>query len=224
MAVWRGMTQDQPPLAWMAVRLWNTWLQVWNWYALASRPVPVHTETVSGPYFSVQLVVLLHDDVVRLVPRDALPFVRLAAEGAVALHGIQQAVLVIQVFGKRQAADAQAAVRDGLVGVALDLDQLPVLDEGPQATAHAVAPRRRPLSRAVHFGAVFKFRDARRFRNSGQLAHSACSSLVLLFVTRKSQFRRRRRPCHLLKSMKSTCRRKRARVPASYGTLCNPEY
>ena len=53
MAVWRGMTHDQPPLAWMAVRLWNTWLHVWNWYALASRPVPVQTDTVSGPYFSV---------------------------------------------------------------------------------------------------------------------------------------------------------------------------
>ncbi len=53
------MTQDQPPLAWMAVRLWNTWLQVWNWYALASRPVPVHTETVLGPYFSVSWCVLV---------------------------------------------------------------------------------------------------------------------------------------------------------------------
>ena len=53
---------------------------------------------------------LLGDEVVRLIPGDALPLV-LAAVLGIALHGIQQAVLVVRDLGNVQAAHAQAAER-----------------------------------------------------------------------------------------------------------------
>ena len=68
------------------------------------------------------------DEVKRLVPRDALPRIRIAALLLGALHGIQLSVLVIHHVREGQATQAQTPLVVGVFGIALDVIDLPVLD------------------------------------------------------------------------------------------------
>ncbi len=99
--------------------------------------------------------------VVRPVPRDRLPRGGVAAVRRVAVHGMHDAVGMVDQVEHAQAAHAQTALGDGIVHVALDLDALPVLHVGEHAASHAMAARRRPRRRAVDFGAVLKHADLR---------------------------------------------------------------
>lgn len=78
------------------------------------------------------------DEVDGLVPADALPLV-LAAVLRVALHRVEQAVLVVGHLGHVEAADAQAPLVVRVLRVALDLDELPVLVGVEQHAAAVVA-------------------------------------------------------------------------------------
>ena len=86
---------------------------------------------------------LLDDDVICLVPRNLDELV-LAPVLAGALHGIRQAVLVVHQLGHVQAAHAQTALRERVLGVALHLDQLAVRIGVQQDTAPQVTARTRP--------------------------------------------------------------------------------
>ena len=93
------------------------------------------------------LVVVLLDEVVCLVPGDALPRV-LAAVLRVALHRVDDALGMILELGHVQAFDAQTPLRDGVALVAFDVNELSVLDVEDGATCRAMAARRRPHIRA----------------------------------------------------------------------------
>ena len=99
-----------------------------------------------GAVFFLYSVELFGDELVRLIPADALPFVLLTAELAGALHGMQQAVGVLQNLGQVQAAHAQAALVERVLQVAFDLHELAVLVRVHQHAAAVVAagsgPRR----------------------------------------------------------------------------------
>ena len=87
------------------------------------------------------------DEVQRLVPRDALERVHVAAVFARTLHGILQPVGIVRRLGKVEAAHAQLAVRAGIQRIALHLHQPVVLRVGQDA-ARVVAARRRIVVRA----------------------------------------------------------------------------
>ena len=84
-----------------------------------------HDQDGLGTIFVLEVLHLLGDGVVCLVPGDTLPLV-LAAVLAGALHGIQDAVWVIDVIAHRQATDAEATARNRMVLVALDAHELAV--------------------------------------------------------------------------------------------------
>ena len=86
---------------------------------------------------------LLGDEVVGLVPRDALPLVEPTVL-RVALHGELQAFLVMRHLGHVQAAHAQPAVRPRVFRVAFALDQLAVGVGVHDHAAAQVTPRSRP--------------------------------------------------------------------------------
>jgi len=93
-----------------------------------------------GPVVLLDVINLLHNDVVGLVPADALPLV-LAAR-ADALEGPLRAVGVVHALHQIQAAHAQAAVGAGIERVALDLFQLAVLGVHEHAAGIMAAGRR----------------------------------------------------------------------------------
>ena len=80
-----------------------------------------------------------------LVPAAALPFVEPAVLPG-ALHGMDYAILMVDVLGKGQAARAQRALGDGMLGVALHLHHDAVLHMDLQSAPYGVAPRRRPCA------------------------------------------------------------------------------
>ena len=82
--------------------------------------------------FIGHLLEVLDDDVVGLVPGDALELV-LAAVLALALHRVEQPVLVVDVVRDAQAPGAQAALVVRVLRVTLDLDELAVLDVAQDA-------------------------------------------------------------------------------------------
>ena len=96
-----------------------------------------------GAVFLLDGVQLGFRNVVGLFPRDALPLV-FAAILAGAFHGMGQAVLVVHDLGHVEAAHAQAALREGVFGVAFHLHQLAVRVGVQQHTASQVASRTRP--------------------------------------------------------------------------------
>ena len=98
---------------------------------------------VRGSGLLDNLVVVLLDEVVRLIPGDALPCV-LAAVLRIALHRVDDALGMILELGHVQAFDAQTPLRDGVALVAFDVDELSVLDVEDGATCRAMAARRRP--------------------------------------------------------------------------------
>ena len=115
------------------------------------------------------------------VPAHALPLV-LAAVLRVALHGIQQAVLVVGHFGKRQAADAQATFVVRVLRVAFHLHQLAVLVGVQQDAAAEMAAGARPGASARD-GEVPLLVLVRLLVWNGQVlvfSHELTSPLVLL--------------------------------------------
>ena len=98
---------------------------------------------IVGPYATHVLL----DDVVGFFPRHAFPFV--LATFAYALHGVFQAVLMVNGFHQIQAAHAQAAMGFGVVRVAFHVVDFPVLHIEEHAT-RVVAAWRRPLMGAVY--------------------------------------------------------------------------
>ena len=82
----------------------------------------------------------LFDDVVGLVPADALPLVLAALAGA--LHGVLQAVRVVDGLIERQALDAQFAVRARIKRVALNALDLAILHIQKDAAGRMASRRR----------------------------------------------------------------------------------
>ena len=96
-----------------------------------------------------EVVALLLDQGIGLIPCDALPLVVLAAVLRIALHRIDHAARVVHVVLERQAPGAQAALRDGVVLVALHMVEAPLrIDVELQAASYRMAARRRPHGRA----------------------------------------------------------------------------
>ncbi len=77
-----------------------------------------------------------------------------AAVLRVVAEGVQHALFVVHVLRQRQAAHAQATLRDGMVGVAFDVHHLAVLHGQVHAASHRMVPRRRPGARAAFDDAV----------------------------------------------------------------------
>ena len=107
-----------------------------------SRPVPPKFTKLSLPYLLVDLGVALLDEIERLIPGNLLPRICLPALVAVALHRMQNAGVVVLVVLERDAAYAEAPLGDGMVLVALDLDEPAVLVRVElQATANRMTTR-----------------------------------------------------------------------------------
>ena len=122
--------------------------------ALAAR-AGEHDDALA-PVLRRDAVVLALDDVKRLVPRNLLPRVRVAAVLRVALHGMQQAGGVVHVVLERDAPRAQAALGDRVVLVAFHPHELPLaVHVQLEAASNRVTPRRRPGARARDGQAVF---------------------------------------------------------------------
>ena len=101
--------------------------------------------------FAGNLGVALLDQVQGLVPRDLLPGIRVSALGAVAFHGMQDAGIVVLVILQGDAAHAQAPLGDGMVLVALHLDQPSALvGVELESAADRMTSRWRPHAAACH--------------------------------------------------------------------------
>ena len=111
---------------------------------LASRAAEHHHRLAA--VFRLQLFGARHDLVDGLVPRDAVPFVQPAVFPR-ALHGVDDAVGMVHVFGQGEATHAQASLRDGMLLVAFHFHQLAVHHVQLDAAPHRVATRRRPGAR-----------------------------------------------------------------------------
>ena len=99
--------------------------------------------------------IIVLDDVECFFPGATLPFVRLAPMLRVALQGIGDATRIVHEILERQAAHAQAALRDLLVLVPLDFDQLAlVVHIQLDAASDRMAPRWRPRRTAYNGAAV----------------------------------------------------------------------
>ena len=97
---------------------------------------------------------LAGDLVKRLVPADGLPLV-LAAVLPRALQRMQDAVGRIDDFRQVEAADAQTALVERVLRIALDLDEPPLVVGVHENAASEVAPRCRPCAPPRHMQAVF---------------------------------------------------------------------
>lgn len=104
-------------------------------------------DSIRGSRLLDDLVVVLLDEVVRLIPGDALPRV-LAAILRVALHRVDDALGMILELSHVQAFDAQTPLRDRIALVAFDVDELAVLDVEDSAARCTMAARCRPHIRA----------------------------------------------------------------------------
>ena len=101
------------------------------------------------PVLLAHLARLRLDHGVCLVPAYALPRRAVAPLRRVALQGVEHPVGMVDVLGKREQPHRRAAVRDGVLGVALDLldNALPV-DVYEHARSRRMVARRRPRRRA----------------------------------------------------------------------------
>ena len=140
-------------------------------------------DLVDAPGISDALEVL-NDDVVGLVPGDALELV-FAAVLAGALHRVLQALGAVHVIRNAQAAAAQTTLVVRVLGVTLDLNKLAVLDVGQDA-ANVVATRCR-TRRAADDGHAVLFPRPRNIRSLGGRSRilglgQARTTLVLLAV------------------------------------------
>ncbi|EHL08160.1 hypothetical protein HMPREF0322_01147 [Desulfitobacterium hafniense DP7] len=106
---------------------------------------------VDAPFFRTGLIIF-HDDVVGLIPGNALPLVFAAL--ADPFHGILDPIGMIEIFLHGQAADAKTAFGDGVIRVALHFLKLAIFNENTQAATHPVTARGRPGIRTIDFGAV----------------------------------------------------------------------
>ena len=109
---------------------------------VAARP-PTEDDRL-GAVLGLYPVEVLFDDVVGFIPADLLPLVSLPAELTGAFHGVQQAPLVLDDLGHRKAAHAQPPLVVRVLGVALNLDQVPLFVGVAQHAAAVMASRRRP--------------------------------------------------------------------------------
>lgn len=90
---------------------------------------------------------LLGDEIVRLIPADALPHV-LAAVFRIALHGVKQALLVVDNLGCVQTTHAQTAVRPRILRIAFALHEVAVVVGVHDHAAAHMAARSRPSAAA----------------------------------------------------------------------------
>ena len=97
-----------------------------------------------GAVLLLEALDVLLDDVIGLIPGDALPLV-LAAVLLGAFHRVDDAIGMIGKVGERKAAHAKASLRNGLVFVAFDLLEDAVLVHVElDAASNGMAARRRP--------------------------------------------------------------------------------
>ena len=118
---------------------------------LASRAL--HDHDGFGAVVLLDSVDVLFDEVERGVPGGFPPGV-LAAVGAIAHQGVQDAVFVVDHFFQGKASWAQSPLGDGMLGVAFDLDELSVLHGEDQPATDRMAARGRPSARARRDDAV----------------------------------------------------------------------
>ena len=145
-----------------------------------------HDQDGFGTILVLEVLYLLGDGVIRLVPRDTLPLV-LAAVLASALHGIQDAIGIVDVIADGQATDAEAAVCDGMVLIALDAHELVVgVHIGLDTASGRMTSRRRPCATTGDGEAVFfeaprlaKIGSALTFENLHALSFPLLSQPVL---------------------------------------------
>ena len=173
------------------VRRADAGLRIGREHGAAFAAGAAHDEDGFGPVVLLVVGHLLGNEVECLVPGDALPLV-LAAVLAGALHGIAHAVRVVHVVADGEAANAQAAVRDGMVLVAFDLHQFAGgVHVGLDAASRGMASRRRPGASAGDGQAVLF--EAPRFAEVGRaLAFEnlhALSSSRLVVLTARSRSR-----------------------------------
>ena len=121
-------------------------------------------EDALGTVVLLEAANLLLEQIVGLIPRDFLPRI-LAAILAGALHGAQQAVLMVDDLVERDASRAQTALRDRMARVALHLHDLAVLHMDEHAASNRMVSRRRPRTGAdlqypVFFGDEWLARSA----------------------------------------------------------------
>ena len=121
-------------------------------------------EDALGAVILLEAANLLLEQIVGLIPRDFLPRI-LAAILAGALHGAQQAVLMVDDLVERDASRAQTALRDRMARVALHLHDLAVLHMDEHAASNRMVSRRRPRTGAdlqypVFFGDEWLARSA----------------------------------------------------------------
>ena len=158
-----------------------------------------HNQDGLGTILVLEVLHLLGDGVICLVPGDALPLV-LAAVLAGALHGIQDAIRIVDVVADGQAADTEAAVGDGVVLIALDAHELTIgVHVGLDAASGRMASRRRPRATAGDGEAVFfeapwlaKIGSALTFENLHALSFPLLSQPALPLRTCDSIIDRRR--------------------------------
>ena len=93
-------------------------------------------------------VVLILDDVERLVPGNPLPSIGVAALLRIALHGMQKACRVVDVVFERKAPRAQATLGHRIVLVALDPHEpAPVVHVQFEAASHRMTSGWGPRTR-----------------------------------------------------------------------------
>ena len=105
-------------------------------------PGALHEDDGLRSEIALELLELFLDDVERLVPCDALEFA--AAALADALHRVKEAVLVVKILRHCEQTRAAAPLVPRMAGVALDLDDLAVLDVDFCAAAAVAAGTGRP--------------------------------------------------------------------------------
>ena len=125
---------------------------------------------------------LLGDEVVRLIPCDALPFI-LAAVFASALHRVEQAIFVIGHLGCVNAAHAQASLGPRIFRVAFAFHELAVLVGVHDDAAAQVAPWPRPCATARYIKVAFGVLERLlMFDDMILLPHDSSSACIRLGV------------------------------------------
>ena len=152
------------------LRPWLTKFGVPNWHAkrqLDQSPgllwVPPSVASASGPFPVADVGQLGRDLVERLLPADLLPLVRAAL--ADPLEREVEAVGVLVQLDARRALDAELALRDRVVAVAVEADGPAVLDLDEHPAVLGAEGAERPL----HIAAKREFHRCSPSWGSGRL-------------------------------------------------------
>ena len=108
-----------------------------------------------GTVLSGDALMLLVDHLYSFIPSDALPLIE-AAVFLCALDRVKNAIRMVHVLLDGERASAQSTLGDVVLGVAFDLNQLPVLDMQTHAAAYRMTSRRRIAARPDDFHVLIR--------------------------------------------------------------------